>query len=114
MKSDAGNMIFMAIERLLQDKPFFTSAVEEMLLKAYLNPADACDAGGTVPTELTPREREIVQLIAEGRSSKEIATALGISVKTAETHRASLMRKLGARNLADVVKYCIRNHLVGL
>ena len=63
---------------------------------------------------ITPREREIACLLADGYSTKEAAAVLNISVKTAETHRASLMRKLGARNLADVVKYCIRNHLVGL
>jgi DNA-binding NarL/FixJ family response regulator len=63
---------------------------------------------------ITPREREIACLLADGYSTKEAAAVLNISVKTAETHRASLMRKLGARNLADVVKYCIRNHLVGI
>lgn len=63
---------------------------------------------------ITPREREIACLLADGYSTKEAAAVMDISVKTAETHRASLMRKLGARNLADVVKYCIRNHLVGI
>lgn len=61
---------------------------------------------------ITPREREIACLLADGYSTKEAAAVLNISVKTAETHRASLMRKLGARNLADVVKYCIRNQLI--
>ncbi|HNX18935.1 MAG TPA: helix-turn-helix transcriptional regulator, partial [Acidobacteriota bacterium] len=57
-------------------------------------------------------ERELAMLIADGYSSKEAASVLNISVKTADTHRASLMRKLGARNVADVVKYCIRNELI--
>ncbi len=61
---------------------------------------------------ITPREREMACLLADGYSSKEAASVLNISVKTAETHRASLMRKLGARNVADVVKYCIRNRLI--
>ncbi len=66
-------------------------------------------AGG----HITPRERQLAVLLADGYSSKEAAGFLNISVRTADTHRASLMRKLGARNLADVVKYCIRNGLVG-
>jgi DNA-binding NarL/FixJ family response regulator len=64
--------------------------------------------GGVV----TPREREIACLLADGYSTKEAAAFLNISVRTAETHRASIMRKLDAKNVADVVKYCIRNHLV--
>jgi DNA-binding NarL/FixJ family response regulator len=63
---------------------------------------------------VTPREREIACLLADGYSTKEAAARLNISVKTAETHRASIMRKLGARNVADVVKYCIRNQLIDL
>jgi DNA-binding NarL/FixJ family response regulator len=61
---------------------------------------------------ITPRERQLACLLADGYSSKEAAGVLNISVKTAETHRASLMKKLGARNVADVVKYCIRNRLI--
>jgi len=61
---------------------------------------------------ITPRERQLACLLADGYSSKEAAAVMNISVKTAETHRASLMRKLGARNVADVVRYCIRNRLI--
>jgi DNA-binding NarL/FixJ family response regulator len=63
---------------------------------------------------VTPRERQLACLLADGYSTKEAAAVLNISVKTAETHRASIMRKLGARNVADIVKYCIRNQLVDL
>jgi two-component system response regulator NreC len=63
---------------------------------------------------VTPREREIACLLADGYSTKEAAAALNISVRTAETHRASIMRKLDARNVADIVKYCIRNQLIDL
>ena len=58
---------------------------------------------------LTPREREVVQLLAEGKSSKEVAAVLGISVKTAETHRINLMRKLDCHSVAEVVRYAVRN-----
>ncbi len=61
---------------------------------------------------VTPRERELACLLADGYSTKEAAAVLNISVKTAETHRASIMHKLGARNVSDIVKYCIRNHLI--
>jgi DNA-binding CsgD family transcriptional regulator len=64
------------------------------------------------PDALTPREREIVQLIAEGASTKEVAAALGISVKTAETHRTNLMRKLGIHSVSEIVRYAIRNRMV--
>jgi DNA-binding CsgD family transcriptional regulator len=77
-----------------------------VVLQGYLNP-------GTQPSpELTPREREIVQLIAEGKATKEVADALGISVKTADTHRSNLMRKLDLHSAADVVRYAIRNQIV--
>jgi len=61
---------------------------------------------------LTAREREIVQLIAEGKSSKEIAVALGLSVKTAETHRSNLMRKLQLHSVSELVLYAVRNNIV--
>jgi two-component system response regulator NreC len=63
---------------------------------------------------ITPRERELAILLADGYSSKEAAAILNISVRTADTHRASLMKKLDARNVADVVKYCIHNRLIGV
>jgi DNA-binding NarL/FixJ family response regulator len=61
---------------------------------------------------LTPREREIVQLLAEGKSTKEVAVALGLSVKTAETHRSNIMRKLQLHSVSDLVLYAVRNNIV--
>jgi DNA-binding CsgD family transcriptional regulator len=61
---------------------------------------------------LTSREREIVQLLAEGRSSKEVAVTLGISVKTAETHRANIMRKLELHSVSELVRYAVRNQII--
>jgi DNA-binding NarL/FixJ family response regulator len=81
------------------------------LISEYVKPLVARQPPGG---RITPRERELACLLADGYSSKEAAAVLGISVKTAETHRASLLRKLGARNVADVVKYCIRNRLIEL
>lgn len=108
LKSDGGSVLVEAIESLRRHKPFFTSSVSEMLLKSYLGPAEMT-SGGDV---LSSREREIVQLIAEGNRTKEIASKLGISVKTAETHRTNLMRKLGVHSMSEIVRYAIRNRII--
>jgi DNA-binding CsgD family transcriptional regulator len=82
-----------------------------MVLQDNLHPAELTEEI-VIGNRLTAREREIVQLIAEGRSSKEVADALGISVKTAETHRANLMRKLGLHSVSELVHFAIRNQIV--
>ncbi len=79
------------------------------LIAEYVRPLIQRQSPGGL---VTPREREVACLLADGYSTKEAAAVLNISVKTAETHRASIMRKLGARNVADVVRYCIRNQLI--
>ena len=70
------------------------------------------DEGGSLLDSLTPREREVLHLIADGLSAKEIASDLGISTKTVEAHRTSLMRKLGARKATELVRYALRHGLV--
>jgi DNA-binding CsgD family transcriptional regulator len=67
---------------------------------------------GIPRSRLTPREREIVQLLAEGKSNKGVGAALGISVKTAETHRANIMRKLGFHSVSELVRYAVRNRII--
>jgi len=111
LKSDAGETIAAAVEQLSQHRPFFTATVSQMVLQGYLHPAAPVEEN-VVGKRLTTREREIVQLIAEGRSSKEVGDALGISVKTAETHRANLMRKLELHSVSELVHYAIRNQIV--
>jgi len=106
LKTDAGEFLIAAIEALALHKPYFTPKVSAVVLEGYLNP-EAHDS-----SELTPREREIIQLIAEGKATKEVADMLGISVKTAETHRTNLMRKLNLHSTADLVRYAIRNHII--
>jgi len=110
LKSDAERYVVLAVEALAAHKPFFTSKVSEMLLDGFLRGAKAEqqeDPGG----RLTAREREIVQLLAEGKNSKRIALSLDIEVKTVDTHRTSIMRKLGINSIAQVVRYAMRNHL---
>jgi len=111
LKSDAGRHLISAVEALSHHKPFFTARVSEALLDAYLNSGAKPDAGSSF-SALTAREREIVQMLAEGKSNKEIGDRLSISVKTVETHRANVMRKLGINSIVELVHYAIRNELV--
>ncbi len=111
LKSDAGLHLTSAVEALAHGKPFFTSKVSEALLDAFLKSSAKPDEGSVFRT-LTEREREIVQMLAEGKSNKEIANKLSISVKTVETHRATVMRKLDINSIVELVHYAIRNQLV--
>lgn len=112
LKNDAGRVLVQAVENLSQHKPYFTAKVSEVVLDQFLKPAPAPAAPDTRPSRLTSREREILQLIAEGKSNKEVADCLGISVRTAETHRTNLMRKLNLHSVSDVTRYAIRNQII--
>jgi len=109
LKSDADQSLIAAVESLRQHKPFLTSTVTEFVLDDYLHRKEE---GNASPVAVTPREREIIQLLAEGKSNKETATALTVSVKTVEAHRANIMRKLRLRSVSDLVRYAIRNKIV--
>jgi len=112
LKSDAGRDLVAAVDCVSRHKPFFTSTVAQMILEGYLKVASQAADLAAPGERLTPREREIVQLLAEGKCNKEVAHALSISVKTAETHRANIMRKLNLHSLSDLVHYAIRNKIV--
>src|SRR5712691_11143940 len=110
LKSDADQSLIAAVDSLRQHKPFLTSTVTEFVLDDYIRRAETRDQA---PREaITPREREVIQLLAEGNSNKETAAALGVSVKTIEAHRANIMRKLRLRSVTDLVRYAIRNKIV--
>jgi DNA-binding NarL/FixJ family response regulator len=104
LKMEANQHLLPALEMLLKRRTYFSSKVSEMIFAGCMH--------GVEDTSLTPRERETVQLIAEGRSNKEIAETFGISVKTVETHRAAIMRKLHLDSSASLVRYAIRNGIV--
>jgi DNA-binding NarL/FixJ family response regulator len=112
LKSDAALDLVSAVEALSRNTTFFTQSVAQLVLDEYLNGRTAKPTTETPIPSLTPRERETVQLLAEGKCSKEIATILNITVKTAETHRANLMHKLGLHSVAEVVLFAIRHQIV--
>lgn len=113
LKSDAGRDLVTAVEALQRQRTFFTTRVSQMVLDGFLNRENRenedCDISNDT---LTAREREVIQLLAEGKTSKEVAVTLNLSVKTAETHRTNLMRKLDLHSVADLTRYAVRNGIV--
>lgn len=105
LKSDATHFLLAAIESLALHKPYFTPKVSEALLDNFLR-----NPGRTQPA-LSARERAVLQLVAEGHTSKEIAKVLNVSAKTVEAHRAALRRKLNLSSSASLVRYAIRNKI---
>jgi DNA-binding NarL/FixJ family response regulator len=112
LKSDAGKDLLVAVEGLNQGRPFFSARVADYVLGGYRNRAGVPEAVMPPSATLTGREREVLQLLVEGQSNKEVASSLGIGVKTAEAHRANLMKKLGVHSMSELVRYAIRNRIV--
>ena len=109
LKSDSACELVAAVDALLGNKTYFTSKVAAMVLEGYLRGGSPFAAD---PSPLTARERQVVQLLAEGSSTKEVAVSLGLSSKTAETHRSNIMRKLQIHCVSDLVLYAVRNNIV--
>jgi DNA-binding NarL/FixJ family response regulator len=105
LKSDAARELLTAVEALAQHRLWFTGTVGEIVLRGYLR-SPASKIGSDI--YLTEREQEIVQLLVEGHSNKEVAETLHISVKTAETHRGHIMAKLNLRSIGELVRYAVR------
>ena len=112
VKSDSDRDLIIAVETLANHKPFFTPRATEVMLTNFNEGKTRTEPPETMRDRLTSREREIVQLLAEGKSSKEVASSLNISVKTAETHRANIMRKLQLHTVSELVRYAVRNQIV--
>lgn len=111
LKSDAADQLIPAVESLARHKPFFSGRISEVVLDGFLKSGGA-EAAQPAIQRLTTREREIIQLLAEGHSNKRIAKLLDLSVKTVETHRAAVMRKLELSSLPDLVRFAIRNQII--
>jgi DNA-binding NarL/FixJ family response regulator len=109
-KSDATEDVVTAVEALQRQQTFFTSRVSDLIMDGYKRHKYGHAAEKV--TALSPREREVVQLVCEGKASKEIATILNVSLATAETHRSNILRKLRLHSIAELVLYAVRNGIV--
>ncbi|MGA7622988.1 MAG: response regulator transcription factor [Candidatus Acidiferrales bacterium] len=112
VKSDSDRDLIIAVETLASHKPFFTPRATEVIMSNFSAGGARRELPESLRDRLTSREREIVQLLAEGKSSKEVASSLNISVKTAETHRANIMRKLQLHTVSELVRYAVRNQII--
>ncbi|HLY61607.1 MAG TPA: response regulator transcription factor [Terriglobia bacterium] len=112
LKSDAGRVLMSAIEALVRHEPFFSSKVSDHILQGYREADIPTERSRGPRTRLSAREREIVQFLVEGKTNKEVAASLGISVRTIETHRANIMRKLNMTSLSELVRFAIRNKII--
>ena len=109
MKSDAARELVSAVAALARHEPFYAPKASHILIQSMAHPADASPVDHSGPTK---RERDVVILVAEGRSNKEIGAALNISAKTVESHRRNVMHKLGLKSTAELVRYAVRDGLV--
>ena len=112
-KSDDIGDLITAVEALQKHQSSFSSRVCDLILNGYLL-RHSLGSGVDIPPTLTIREREVVQLVGEGKTSKEVATTLGMSLKTAETHRSNIMLKLNLHSTVELVLYAVRNEIVQL
>ncbi|MGH7822599.1 MAG: response regulator, partial [Candidatus Binatia bacterium] len=111
VKSDVGEELVSAARSALEHRPCFTSKIGKMVLRGHRGraapPSPRRTAGG-----LTAREREVIQLVAEGKTNKEVAAELGLSVETARTHRSNILRKLNLHSTGDLVRFAVRNRII--
>src|ERR1700680_967949 len=113
LKSDAARDLISAVEALQRNRMFFTPRVNDMVLAGFLDRGHN-GSNGEPPRlpKLTAREREVIQLLAEGKSSKEVAVLAHASDQSAETHRSNIMRKLGFHSIRDLVVYAVKNNII--
>jgi len=109
LKDDADRSLIAAVKSLQRHKPYLSTRVSDVFSKTILS---ASNNSASDRRRLTTREREVLQLLAEGKSNKEIAGLLGISAKTAETHRANIMLKLDFHSITELVRYAVRNKII--
>jgi DNA-binding NarL/FixJ family response regulator len=114
LKSDADTELLAALDHARHHQPFFTSRLAASMVQNFVQGPEGAGSGeGTLPdSPLTPREIEVVQLLAEGKSNKQVATALGVSTRTIESHRNHIMHKMNFASFSDLVRFAIRNNLV--
>jgi DNA-binding NarL/FixJ family response regulator len=112
LKTDTGRDLVSAVGAVIKHKSFFTTKVADMVLDGYLDSKSYAAPSESPRNTLTMREREILQLLAEGLTNKEVAAKLGISPKTAEAHRVNIMNKVNAHSIVELVRFAMRNNLI--
>jgi DNA-binding NarL/FixJ family response regulator len=112
LKSDLTECLPKAVEAIAEGKRFLTPKVSEIVLEGFLNTGNKHRQNERAGDRTTPRETEIIRLLADGKSNKEIAVQLGIAVRTVETHRAKIMLKLGLHSITELVHYAIRHKII--
>ena len=112
LKSDAGKHLTNAVEALQRNTTYFNPQLGKILLGGLLDTGRMSLKGASILPNLTSREQETLQLLVEGISTKELAVALGVTIRTAETHRSNLMRKLNLHSLSELVLYALRNNIL--
>ena len=113
LKSDLPHYLPKAVKTIAENKSFLTPKISEIVLEGFINAGNKPDGRKPGP-RITPRELEIIRLLAQGKSNKELATQLGISVRTVEAHRAKIMLKLGLHSLAELIHYAMRNEIISV
>lgn len=110
LKENALEELLQCIKTVYNNKMFLSQNITELVVNGFIKD---CQKKNNSETEvMSTREREILQLLAEGATNKDISCTLNLSIKTVETHRANIMRKMGFRNIADLVLYAVRNHII--
>jgi DNA-binding NarL/FixJ family response regulator len=112
LKSDSDRDLLIAIEALAKHNTFFTPLATHPVLGSFSIDKTMIDRAAPTEDRLSSRQREVLQLLSEGKSSKEVASALGITLKTANTHRSNLMRKMKVHNVTHLVRYAVRNFII--
>jgi two-component system, NarL family, response regulator NreC len=116
LKSDAHSELLAAVDHVRHGQPFFTNRLQVSMAQSYARtPGDAVepDADTVLPSSpLTPREIEVVRLLAEGRSNKEVASTLGVSTRTIESHRNHIMNKMGFESFSELIRFAVRSNIV--
>lgn len=112
VKTETEQFLVEAVKALASHKPFLTPRVSQIILSSFTEPLEDDRAEFGAGQRLSAREREVLQLVAEGKTNKEVADALGIGVRTAENHRARVLGKLKLDSVADAVRYAIRNKMI--
>jgi len=112
LKSDAGRDLLDAVAALSRHRPFLSPRATEVVVDDYADIDHRAHEGGHRSRNLTPREQQVLRLLAKGRSNREVGVELGVAPKTVETHRTHLMAKLGLHSIGDVVRYAVRHKLI--